>query len=132
MGCVMARPTKKRPHFTGGFLPLKRSIFDDLSDWRPALRDFYVQLLALSFYGSYSGQLGFPEQPMSKPDIAAATHTEVSQAYRLIKELRRMRIPDAAGEDMPMLAYYYPNGDARPAHYWLPHYALFVDTDSAE
>ena len=122
----MARPQKNRPTFPGGYLQLRRSVFEDLSELSHEDLLFYIRMLALANYGAYGGLMGFPNAPMSIRDFAGAFGMDVGQCYRTVQRIRRVKHEATDGRNLPLIARG-PNS-YKLFTWWLPHYDLFVNT----
>lgn len=88
----MSRQAKKRPSYPPGFVGIKRETMNALDKClsnHPALWRLYFKLLAAANFGDgYRGELGFPENPWSIPDIAACVNLSEPVVRRDIHRLQ--------------------------------------------
>lgn len=122
----MARPQKTRPTFPGGYLQLKRSVFEDLPELSHEDLLFYIRMLALANYGDYGGLMGFPNAPMSVRDFADAFGMDAGQCYRTITRLSKVKRKAPDGRVLGLVVRGRNSFDLQT--WWLPHYTVFVAT----
>lgn len=123
----MARPAKDRPSLQGGYMQLRRCVFEDLPELSHEDLLLYLRMLALANWGSYGGLMGFPERPMSVRDFAVAFGMDAGQCHRALMRLRCVKREAPDGRVLGLVVRG-PNSYGK-LMWWLPHYALFVATN---